>query len=57
MKRKKKHAGGRPKILSDRVKISVTLDRKHVDAIDKVARRMQVRRSEALRAIIEAGGE
>lgn len=51
--KKKKHAGGRPKILRERVKISVTLDRSHVDAIDRMSAANRSNRSEALREIIE----
>ena len=46
-------SSGRPKLMDNRVKVSVTLDRTHLDTLDTYAKQHGVKRSEAVRRILE----
>ncbi len=49
----RKNATGRPKLMDNRVKVSVTLDKTHLDTLDTYAKDHGMKRSEAVRRILE----
>lgn len=51
---KRKNATGRPRLMPNRVKVSLSLDKTHVDTLDRLASQQGVKRSEALRTILAA---